>query len=197
MAILLVKAEDALAEESPARWHAGDIVKVYPDDWQFGRKEIPSAGLFYHILISNLSWNSQLARDYETEWRHEPILNIVNQGQNNRRVQVNSNRVSRQGRNGFTDESVANLLARLERLYQAPATLNVRQAGVFQFTMAIENSQLREFEQDIIEEVRNLRFARRVWTVSAAGLAACVTAGGTLVGTQAEISPYLINGIDD
>ena len=55
MAVLLVKAENNNSKKGAAQWVAGDIVRVYADDHEFGMSELPVAGKFYHVHIENIS----------------------------------------------------------------------------------------------------------------------------------------------
>ena len=63
MAILLAKVNTNAVPDSPGRWKAGEVVSAFDDGHEFGTKEVPEAGNFYHITIT----------DKEITVEHKPL----------------------------------------------------------------------------------------------------------------------------
>jgi len=74
VAILLVTAQDRDCPDPAARWTAGTVVCVHEDGHEFGRKELPEAGLFVHVVVADRT--PQQCQKYLEEVRTELDLKI-------------------------------------------------------------------------------------------------------------------------
>ena len=101
MTILIVKQSDNPVAAGPARWLKGEIVGAVEDGHTFGSAEIPSAGNFYHITVTDRT--AAQVNNYLDGWRHEPTSNIdTNDGNGNYRITITSTGVSSSGKNAVT-----------------------------------------------------------------------------------------------
>ena len=64
---MLVKAGDAPVPPSGGRWLDLETVVLVKEDHQFGRLEIPSAGKFYHVTITDRDLDSPDMQAYMEE----------------------------------------------------------------------------------------------------------------------------------
>ena len=53
MPILLAKVNTNNVPDSPGRWRAGEVVAAFDDNHEFGTDEVPEAGNFYHIAVTD------------------------------------------------------------------------------------------------------------------------------------------------
>jgi len=118
MAILLVKQNDNAVPDSPGKWRQGEIVGAFPDDHVFGGAEVPAAGNFYHVTVTDRTVEQVLS--YLQEWWHEPTSNIdSNDGNGNYVVTITSTMVSTSGANAITRAQMDGFVTKWGGTYQS------------------------------------------------------------------------------
>ena len=184
MAILLVKRNtNGNVPKNPHRWEAGQIVAAFADDHEFGTAEVPEAGNFGHIHITDKTVNE--VTDYLQSWRHDPDITQILANGNDRRIQVVSSMVSATGKNAFERAPVEALLADIGGTYHAHNNTG------FQFDITATIDERDEIIEKIEEAVRDMQYERRRWVVNAAGMAALAGNGWVVVGTAAQAANFI------
>jgi hypothetical protein len=101
MAVLLVKQQDNNVPDTPGKWRAGEIVNVFEDGHIFGLKEVPSAGSFYHVHVTDKT--KAQVESYLQVWEHDPVVSVENNdGVGGFRLKITSTMVSTGGQNAVT-----------------------------------------------------------------------------------------------
>ena len=196
MPILLVKVNTSNVPDSPARWRAGEVVAAVADDHEFGNAELPTAGNFYHISITDKTLEE--VKEYLEAWTHNPTVEQVSAQGNNRLIEVTSSMVSATGKNAFTQSGVQALFDEINSLYPtAEATYDSHTDTSFRFTIKAP----REARDEIIaltnEHVRSMQYARRRWYIVSSGMNFLANNGGVVSGTAQQVGGYLRDGLLD
>lgn len=196
MAILLCKAADSSAPESPAKWRAGEVVTAFSDGHIFGAKELPEAGNFYHITVTDKT--VEQVREYLQSWRHNPTVTQVQATGDNRLIDVASDMVSVSGGNAFTRAGVDGVVATLNNKYPDCSAAYQSHSGTsFRFTITAAAALKSAIVDDVYEAVRRMQYRRRRWYVTAAGISFLSANGGAVSGTAAQVTQYLRDGLLD
>jgi hypothetical protein len=118
MPTLLVKVTSNNVTQSPGRWLAGEIVQAFADGHEFGSAEVPEAGNFYHVNITNATLEQ--VRDYLQGLHHEPTTNIdATNGSGGYRITITSTMVSTSGRNAITREQMDGFIGKWGGMYHS------------------------------------------------------------------------------
>jgi len=196
MPILLIKVSTSDVPDSPGRWRAGEVVGVFDDSHEFGAKEVPSAGKFYHVAVTDKTLAQ--VEEYLTEWRHEPVTTQISTVGNRRLLQVASSMVSATGKNAFTQAGVQALLDGINTAYPtALAEYDSHTNSTFRFRVTVPISGRDELIERINLAVRDMQYARRRWYITQSGLTYLGNNGGTVSGTAAQVAGYLRDGMLD
>ena len=196
MPILLVKVETSDVPDSPGRWRAGEIVGAYDDAHEFGAKEIPSAGKFYHVAVTDSTLEQ--VQTYLQEWAHDPTTTQVSTVGQRRLLQVTSSLVSATGKNAFTQAGVQALLDGINADYPtALAKYDSHTNSSFRFRATVPLSGRAELTERVNAAVRDMQYARRRWYIAQAGMTYLANNGGTVSGTAAQVAGYLRDGLLD
>lgn len=189
MPTLLVKVNTNNVPDSPAKWKAGEVVAVVADDHEFGSAEIPSAGNFYHITITDKTLEEVQA--YIAHWGHNPTVRQVQNQGNRRLIEVTSDMVSATGKNAFTREGVEQLLEDIGGEYDSHTQ------NSFRFSITATKAERDQIIDEINEAVHRIQYARRRWYIVAAGMNYLASNGGAVSGTASQVSGYLRDGLLD
>ena len=114
MPVLLIQVNDNNVPDSPYKHFAREVVNLFEGNHEFGSAEIPSAGNFYHIEITNKTFNE--LEIYLQKWRHDPTVQQLQHDPqtNQRRIEVTSTMVSVTGKHAFTQVGVQALMSDLD-----------------------------------------------------------------------------------
>ena len=196
MPILLCKTADNPVPESPGKWRAGEVVAAVADDHQFGAQEVPEAGQFYHITVTDKTLEE--VQEYLQSWSHDPVTTQVSAVGDDRVLQVVSTMVSASGQNAFTQVQVEGFCTELnERYPTANASYENHNNTGFQFNVTVPIEQRDALIEEINDFVRNVQYKRRRWYVTAAGRTFLAGNGGVVSGTAAQVGGYLRDGLLD
>ena len=189
MPILLVKVNTNNVPESPGRWKAGQVVAAVDDGHTFGTAEVPAAGNFFHVTITDKTLEQ--VQEYLQGWSHEPTTVQISATGDNRRIEVTSTMVSAGGANAFQQAPVEALLADIGGTYVSHTNTS------FQFDITATIEERDEIVDRINEAVRNMQYARRRWYINASGMTYLGNNGGVVSGTAVQIAAYLRDGLLD
>ncbi len=196
MPILLVKVNTNNVPDSPGRWKAGEVVIAFADNHDFGLAEVPAAGNFYHVAITDKTLE-QVA-EYLQGWGHNPTTTQINAQGNRRLLQVTSDMVSATGKNAFTQAGVELFLSSLNNEYPtALAEYDSHTNTSFRFRVTVPLSARDALIERINESVRQMQYARRRWYITQSGMTYLANNGGTVSGTAAQVAGYLRDGLLD
>jgi len=196
MPILLVKVNTNNVPDSPGRWKAGEVVAAVPDNHEFGLAEVPAAGNFYHVAVTDKTMEE--VTEYLRGWDHNPTTTQVSAAGNRRLLQVTSNMVSATGKNAFTQAGVELFLSSLNDEYPtALATYDSHTNTSFRFRVTVPLSARDQLIELINESVRQMQYARRRWYITQSGMTYLANNGGTVSGTAAQVAGYLRDGLLD
>jgi hypothetical protein len=194
MAILLVKVSDSSVEDSPNKWRAGEIVTILEDGHVFGSKEVPSAGNFYHVHVTDRT-KAQL-EDYIERWQHRPTLSVVASQPPNYRIRMESNRASVSGMGEILRPEIEAMLTELGEMIGGSAEYHDRgRSGNtvwFEFNVLGVDPDERSVARDFVKDaVSNLSIRRRRWYINSAGMTFLANNNGSVSGTATQIQNYL------
>lgn len=189
MPIILVKTADNPVPDSPGKWRAGEVVTVVPDNHQFGSQEVPSAGKFYHIKVTDKTLEE--VREYMQAWSHDPTVQQVSANGDDRVIEVTSAMVSASGANAFTQTGVEQLLTEINGTYISHTSTS------FQFSVTATLEQRDEVIRQINDAVRGMQYRRRRWYINANGRSYLASQGGSIEVTASQLAPHLRDGLLD
>ena len=174
MAILLVKVQDNAVPDTPGKWRAGEIVAAFPDTHVFGGAELPEAGKFYHILVTDKT--VEQAQDFIEDWNHKPTMSVVSSQPPNYRIRCESPRASLSGRGEILREKIEELIDELSEIIGDRVAFHSRgREGSlmwFQLDLFGVDSDERDAVRDYVEDwCRNIAVRRRRLRVSPGALA--------------------------
>lgn len=196
MPILLIKVNTNNVPDSAARWKAGEVVAAVDDAHVFGSAEIPEAGNFYHVAITDRTLEQ--VQDYLQSWHHNPTTTQISNQGNRRLLDVASDMVSATGKNAFTQDGVQALMDSLNADYPAANALYDSHTNTsFRFNVTVPISGRDELIARVNDAVVRMQYARRRWYISQAGMTYLGNNGGTVSGTAAQIAGYLRDGLLD
>lgn len=196
MPILLVKVNTNNIPDSPGRWLAGQVVAAVSDEHEFGSAEVPSAGNFYHVSVTDKTLEEVQA--YLEDWKHNPTTTQVSRQGNRRLLQVTSDMVSATGKNAFTQAGVQGLFDDLNTDYpNADAAYDSHTNNSFRFHVTVPNTGRDELIERVNEAVRQMQYGRRRWYINSAGMTYLGNNGGAVSGTAAQVAGYLRDGLLD
>lgn len=195
MPILLVLVNQANGD-APGRWKSGQIVQAFDDNHVFGTKELPEAGNFYHVAITDKTLEQ--VQSYLERWTHNPSTQQISNQGNRRLIEVTSDMVSETGKNTFTQEGVQALIDEINSRYPtADAQYDSHTQNSFRIQVTVPVSGRDELIEMIDEAVRYMQYARRRWYITQAGMTYLANNGGTVSGTDAQVAGYLRDGLLD
>lgn len=189
MPILLCKTADNPVPESPGKWRAGEIVAAVADDHVFGAQEVPEAGKFYHITVTDKTLEQ--VQSYLQSWSHDPTTQQISATGDDRRIEVTSTVVSASGGNAFTQAGVEDLMTDIGGTYVSHTNTS------FQFDITATIEERDEIIAAINGAVRNMQYRRRRWYVTAAGRTFLAGNSGVVSGTAVQVGAYLRDGLLD
>jgi hypothetical protein len=200
VAILLVKVADAPVPDSPNKWRAGEIVAAFEDGHVFGNKEIPSAGNFYHVTVTNRT--KAQVEAYIERWQHRPTPSVVASQPPNYRIRIESDRASVSGMGDILRPEIEAMLTELGEMVGGSATYHDRgRSGNtiwFEFDVLGVDPEERDMARDFVKDaVSNLSIRRRRWYINGAGMNFLANNGGVASGTAAQIAGFLRDGLED
>lgn len=196
MPILMGLQNGGTDENAPYQWKAGQIVGVYDDNHEFGAKEIPSAGIYFWIGVTDKTLEE--AKTYIEGWNHNPAIDQVARNGDNRLIEVTSDMVSASGKNAFTEAGVSELLSSINADYPtANATYQSHTNTSFRFSIVAPNSAYNELTERINIAVQSMQYARRRWYVTQAGMTALANNDWSVSGTASQVAGYLRDGLLD
>lgn len=198
MAILLARAKDPykVDEGEPGLWRKGEIVAVVEDGFLFGAQEVPEAGNFWHITVTDKT--KAEADEYLQAWRHEPTTEQIAATGDDRTIRVTSSMVSASGGNAFTQERFQQMLDEINTDYPtASATYSAHTNTTYTFTITAPVAARDEIIERVNEAVRDMQYRRRRWYVNQAGRDFLSANGGVVSGTAAQVAQYLRDGLLD
>jgi len=190
-AILLVKVADAPVAESPTRWKGGQVVDAFSVDHVFGDPELPAAGKFYHITITNPGIGVDEAREYLEEWRHKPTYEVLGRQGNVRRIRVTSSMVSVSGKNAFERAPIEAFFGRWNATYVS------HNQNSFTMDADIDDEYFDEARADMDKTIMDMQYARRRWYITPAGMTFLANNSGSIERTASQIQPFLRDGLLD
>jgi len=188
-AILLVKVSTNNVPDSPGRWKAGEIVAAVEKNHSFGSAEIPSAGNFYHVTVTNKTLAE--VQSYLQSWSHDPTVAQIQSNGDDRRIEVTSDVVSASGKNAFTQAGVEELMTDLGGVYVSHTQTSFK----FDITATIEERD--EIIDWINQSVRDMQYARRRWYINNAGMTFLGNNSGVVSGDAATVAGFLRDGLLD
>ena len=196
MPILLCKTADNPVPESPGKWRAGEVVAAVADDHQFAAQEVPEAGKFYHITVTDKTLAE--VQEYLQSWSHDPVTTQVSAVGDDRVLQVVSTMVSASGQNAFTQVQVEGFCADLNERYPTANSsyANHNNTG-FQFNVTVPIEQRDELIEQINEFVESVLYKRRRWYINQAGRDFMDANGNQVSGPAATVGNYLRDGLLD
>lgn len=196
MPILLVKVGSSDVPDGPGRWRSGEIVGAFADSHIFGAQEVPAAGKFYHIGITDRTLEQ--VQSYMTDWKHNPTTSQIGNQGNRRLIEVTSSMVSATGKNAFTRDGVQALFDEINAEYPtANMQYDSHTQNSFRFLITAPISARDELIERINAAVRDMQYARRRWYVTQSGMTYLANNGGTASGTAAQIAGYIRDGLLD
>ena len=196
MPILMVKVNTSNVPDSPGRWLAGQVVAAVADEHTFGTQEVPSAGNFYHISITDKTLEE--VQEYLQDWKHNPTTTQISNQGNTRLLQVTSDMVSATGKNAFTQEGVESLIDYLNEEYPtANASYDSHTNTAFRFYVTVPQSGRDTLIEIVNDFVREMQYGRRRWYINSAGMTFLGSNGGAISGTAAQVAGYLRDGLLD
>jgi len=196
MPTLLIKVNTNNVPDSPGRWKAGEVVAAVEDGHVFGGAEVPEAGNFYHITITNKTLAE--LQEYLQSWSHSPTTTQVSAVGNRRLIQVVSDMVSATGKNAFTQVGVQALLDGINTDYPtANAVYDSHNNTGFRFNVTVPLAGRDELVSRVDDAARNMQYARRRWYINGAGMTFLANNGGVVSGTAAQVVGYLRDGLLD
>lgn len=196
MPILLSKTADNPVPDSPGKWRAGEVVAAVADDHVFGAQEVPEAGHFHHITITDKTLEE--VQSYLQAWSHNPTTVQLSAVGNDRVIEVTSDMVAVGGANAFTQEGFTQMLADINAEYPtANAAYQSHTNTTYVFTITAPVAARDEIIERVNEAVRNMQYRRRRWYITAAGRTFLDGNGGVVSGTAAQVAQYLRDGLLD
>ena len=169
-ATILSKTADNPVPESPGKWRAGEVVAAVEVGHLFSVNEVPSAGKFHHITVTDKTLAE--VQQYLQQWNHNPTTIQLSATGNDRVIQVTSDMVSLSGQNAFTEAVFAPMLASVNDTYPtANATFQSVTNTVYTFTITAPEAAKDEIIDRVNEVVRDMQYKRRRWYITAAGRA--------------------------
>lgn len=205
MPILLVKVNTNNVQDTPARWRAGEVVTAVADDHEFGNAEVPAAGNFYHVSITDKTLEE--VQTYLQDWKHNPAVTQISKQGDNRLIEVTSDMVSATGKNAFTQAGVGELMIHLnsgvwqeepeDPVPDYQATYVSHTTDSFRFSIVEQNTYAPGVTVAVEEAVRNMQYGRRRWYINSAGMTYLGNNGGAVSGTATQVAGYLRDGLLD
>lgn len=185
---LLIKARDNTAPEGPGKWQKLQLVDVRDAPPQGG--EDPANGNFYVFEVTDRTPEELV--QYVEAWDTKVIFEDLGGPPTQWRARVTNERVSSSGKNAFTSQSVEAYKQYFLQSYP-DSDADISGQGTFTFQISAQlNGRDKQEYRDITEDFwASVQFERARWRVTAAGEAALIAADGWLVGTFAEIEPFL------
>jgi hypothetical protein len=194
--ILLSKTYTNAVADSPGRWLIGEIVAAVEDSHEFSEAELPDAGNFHHITITDKTLTEVQA--YLQRWNHDPTTIQISAIGDVRLLQVSSDMVSVSGKNAFTQAGVDEFIAGLNARYPtANASYDSHINTAFRFNVTVPLAQRDALIDEINQFVRNVQYARRRWATTAAARTFMDANGGAASGTASQVSTYIRDGLLD
>lgn len=196
MPILLVKVSTNNVPDTPGRWRAGEVVAAVSDGHEFGTAEVPSAGNFYHVAVTDKTLEE--VQEYLQGWNHNPTTIQVSASGNRRLLQVTSSMASATGKNAFTQAGVEALMEEINARYPtALAAYDSHTNTSFRFRVTVPVSGRNELIFMVDRAVEEMQYSRRRWYITQAGMTYLGNNGGTVSGTAAQVAGYLRDGLLD
>ena len=198
MAILLVKREDNDVPDTPAKWRAGEVVAAVEDDHTFCSYEVPAAGNFLHLHVTNKTKAEVTA--YLQSWSHDPTTEQIAATGDDRTIRVTSAMVSASGSNAFSQERFAEMLTQINEDYPtANAAYSTHTDTTYEFTITAPVGARDEIIERVNEAVRDMQYRRRRWYMPATSRDFLVANGGTGSFTAAQVASgnHLRDGLID
>jgi len=196
MPILLVKVASSDVPDAPGRWRSGEVVGVFPDDHVFGGKEVPEAGKFYHVGVTDRTLEQ--VQNYMDGWNHNPSTSQIGNQGNRRLIEVTSSAVSATGKNAFTRDGVQALFDEINAEYPtADMQYDSHTQNSFRFRITAPMSARDELIDRINAAVREMQYARRRWYITQSGMTYLANNGGTVSGTAGQVAGYIRDGLLD
>jgi hypothetical protein len=183
--VLLVSTRSTNAGYLP-----GQIVYVAKGDHEFAESEMPAAGSYYHVKITNRS--RAQAEQYMQLWTHDAEIEQLQNDGADRRIKVTSSMVSVSGKNAFLQAPVEEFIARWGGVYVTHTQ------NSFTFDATVELAEYEHFKRNVSNLIRGMQYTRRRWYINATGMAFLAANDGVASGTaQLVISNYLRDGLLD
>ena len=198
MPILLARAKPPYKadEGEPGLWRQGEIVNAVDDGHLFGSQELPSAGNFYHITITDRTLEQ--VQSYLQAWRHEPDTQQIAAAGDNRTIRVTSSMVSASGQNAFDIDRFQVMLDEINAQYPtANATYSAHTNTTYDFTITAPVEARDQIIERVNEAVRDMQYRRRRWYINQDGRNYLDANGNQATGTVFQLSNYLRDGLLD
>jgi len=196
MPILLAKVSTNNVPDSPGKWRVGEIVTAVEDGHIFGTQEVPSAGNFYHITITDKTLEE--VQSYLQSWSHDPVVIQISATGDDRLIGVTSTMVSASGDGAFTAGPIDDMLADIAAEFTESNPVRTALTNfTFEFTITAPVGARDDIIERVNQAVRDMAHKRRRWYVTQAGRTFLAGNGGTVSGTSAQVSVYLRDGLLD
>ena len=200
MAILVARRKAPYKDDEgeAGLWRPGEIVAVVEDDHTFGAQEVPSAGNFIHLQVTDKTKVEVLA--YVQSWNHDPTTEQMAATGDDRTIRVTSTMVSASGGNAFTEARFAQMLSEINADYPtANAAYSAHTSTTYTFTITAPVAARDEIIERVNEAVRDMQYRRRRWYIPAASRDFIVGQGGSFAATAAQIASgnHLRDGLLD
>jgi len=203
VAILLIKRDDNPVPESPGKWRAGEVVAVVEDGHTFGSEEVPAAGNFLHLQITDKTQAEVEA--YTQAWSHDPTVTQVSATGDDRLIRITSSMIDASGNAGFDDggspaQPFTDMLADINQRYPtANATYNAHTNTQYDFNITAPVAARDEIIALAEEAVRRIQYRRRRWYVPSDSRDVIIANGGSFAATAADVASggHLRDGLLD
>ena len=166
----------------------------------FGGAELPSAGNFYHVEVTNRTVAQ--VQNYMDNWKHSPTMSVVLNAAPNYRVRMESPMASVSGIGAIIRTEVEDMLTELTNFGATAASYHdhgrTGNTAWFEFNVTAPTVEIRDACRDYVEEwASELPIRRRRWKINAAGLAFLAANGGTVSGTAAQVAGYITDALTE
>lgn len=189
MAILVVKKNINTVPDSPGKWKAGEVVTAVADDHVFSVGELPAAGEFYHVTITDKTVAE--VQTYLKDWAHSSSIAQIARKGDGRRIEVTSDMVSRTRKHKFLRATILEILTRMGATYVSHTD------NSFRFDITATDAEAPSKLLQLRVGLSTLIFARRRWYINTAGMTFLSNNAGVASGTAAQVSNYLRDGLLD
>lgn len=197
MAIILIVRRTPDVPDSPGKYRARELYKVYPEGYEFSGALSLEAGLFIRFTVTDKTVKE--VEEYTAPWNKVLEFSVTQGPDENgfRRIKITNTLVSNSGENGWQQENIDEFISAWNELYPESDLVLV---GFDNNDCVVEGTftegQKDEFVDVVTRYGLNEIYHRRLYYITQEGYDLILDAGGSKEGTAQQFGQILRSGLD-